>query len=99
MTNLDLLPGLYQPSVPHTEITPPEPTLEELDDDEYVLEHNHYRISVDDVEVCFIENTSEIVARIEGDLPDEIIQLILSDTCERLGELEKTIYTYEKISR
>ncbi|MGC6464228.1 MAG: hypothetical protein ACON38_20295 [Akkermansiaceae bacterium] len=93
----DLLPLLYRPTLPHTEIVPPEPSLEDLENDDFDPQYNHFRISVDDVDVLFIEDHNEVVMRIEGQLPEQKVAQILKDVCHNLGELEGAPYHHRKL--
>lgn len=88
-TDTRLLPGLYHPSVDHEAIPQPE---YDLDADEEDFLYNHHRIRVDGVEICFIEDSYDIIARIEGELPSSKIDQIISDVCQNLGQFENAPY-------
>lgn len=96
--NPELIPQLYRPSLPHSEIKPQEPTPEELDDDDYVWNYNHFRICVDGVEICFIEESYEVTMRIEGQLAEDKAEQILKEVCQKLGEIEGHPYRSRKLS-
>jgi len=96
-TDLDLLPTLYRPSIPHS--VPPEldPIFSDLDD-ELDDDYNHHTIEITGIDIRFIEDSYDVTMRVEGELTDDVLITILDDTCRQLSKLESADYTYKKIT-
>ena len=97
-TNLDLLPGLYRPSISHVEIPPIEYDFSNEEDDElFDEEHNHHLIEINGITIRFIENAYDVTMRIEGELPLETVNTLLRDITNNLTALEGAPYDSKKI--
>ncbi|MCP5537590.1 MAG: hypothetical protein H7A51_15325 [Akkermansiaceae bacterium] len=96
-TDLDLLPTLYSPSIPHSVAPEIDPIFSNFDD-EFDDDYNQHTIEVDGIDVRFIEDSYDVTMRVEGSLTDDSVNTILDDVCRQLSKLESAEYTYKKIS-
>jgi hypothetical protein len=76
--DFDTFTKLYRPGVPHEVV----PEVEE--------EFNVFRIKVDGVVARYVQSTFSIQLTVEGDLPEEILDLLTKDLVETLATLENT---------
>jgi hypothetical protein len=83
--NLDIVPALYRPGIPHQEVTSGE------------KEHRTFRIQVDGVVVRYVEDMFSIQISVEGELAQEAVEVLTSDLVEKLTKLENTLYEAEQL--
>lgn len=74
--NLDLMATLYQPGVPHEQ----RPAVES--------EYRVLRISVEGITVRYVEDMRSIQLTVEGELPQQIVDVLTSDLLGKMIELE-----------
>lgn len=75
---LDLITSLYSPNISH-QIIP-----------ENNEEYNVYRINIDGVVVRYVEESWTVQVTVEGELPDEVIELLKANLLEKFSLLENT---------
>lgn len=83
--NLDLIKSLYSPNIPYQNI--PE------NDKEYKI----YRICIDGVIVRYVEGSVSVQVTVEGELPEETVEILKSDLLEKFSLLENTECDIEMI--
>jgi hypothetical protein len=99
----ELIDTLYHPDVPFTEIPRPEVDwdAEDAEAQEEQLDkihpHNHYRIEVGQVPVCFIEDSYEIIIRIEGELDDTTTKKLIKSIQQNVAKVEGRKYKVSKV--
>ena len=74
--DLDLAGRLFNPPVSHEQ-------MPKVDD-----EHNVFRIKVDGVVVRYVANHRSIQITVEGILPASCVQILTTDLCGKMAELE-----------
>lgn len=99
----ELLETLYQPPIPFTQIPRPEVDYdaEDADEQEEIIDktypHNHYRIEVNQVQICFIEDMYEVIMRVEGELDIKTTEILLKSTKNNLSKVEGVKYISSQI--
>ena len=88
--DLTLLEMLYKPDIA-TEVV----SENILEDDEE--DFNTHRIRVDGVTVRYVEDMYEILLTVEGDLPQEVIEVLKTDVVDKLAALERSPIVCEAI--
>jgi hypothetical protein len=79
-TDFGVLKNLYSPNIPHQNIPKNE------DDEEY----NVYQICIEGVIVRYVEGSVSVQVTVEGELSEEIVEILKSDLLEKFSLLENT---------
>lgn len=77
--------NLYTPNIPHRSIP--------KDKEEY----NVYRISIEGVIVRYVEDSRTVQVTVEGELPEETIEILKADVLRKFSLLENTECNIEMI--
>jgi hypothetical protein len=83
--NLDIVANLYRPGIPHEELKSPED------------QHRTFKIRVDGVVVRYVEDMTSIQMTIEGELAQEVADVLTADLVEKLTRLENALYEARRL--